>query len=99
MRNPRTGAYTRCRMHGGASTGPRTAAGQERCRRANWKHGAFSAGTKAARRQLRARLRNLRIETAQLARDLKMYLRLKKLQPNEPTPTLVGWNSAKPGTP
>jgi len=24
MRNPQRGQYTRCRMHGGASTGPRT---------------------------------------------------------------------------
>lgn len=32
----------RCRMHGGLSTGPRTAEGLERSRRARWKHGAYS---------------------------------------------------------
>ena len=37
MRNRR-----RCRLHGGKSTGPRTAAGLERSRRAQWKHGAYS---------------------------------------------------------
>ena len=32
----------RCQRHGGKSTGPKTAAGLERSRRANWKHGAYS---------------------------------------------------------
>ena len=40
----------RCRMHGGASTGPKTAAGLERSRRANWKHGRFSREALEARR-------------------------------------------------
>jgi hypothetical protein len=30
-------------MHGGASTGPRTAEGLVRSRRARWKHGLFPA--------------------------------------------------------
>ena len=34
--------YTRCRNHGGMSTGPKTAEGIERCRKANWKHGRFA---------------------------------------------------------
>ena len=33
----------RCRMHGGMSTGPRTPQGLERSRKANWKHGWYSA--------------------------------------------------------
>lgn len=37
----------RCRMHGGASTGPRTEEGLARSRRANWKHGIYSAKAKA----------------------------------------------------
>lgn len=37
----------RCRMHGGASTGPRTAAGLERCRAATWKHGRRDAAARA----------------------------------------------------
>jgi hypothetical protein len=34
-------------MHGGASTGPRTVAGLANSRRARWKHGHYSAETKA----------------------------------------------------
>ena len=40
----------RCRMHGGLSTGPRTAAGRERCRRARLTHGFYSAEMVALRR-------------------------------------------------
>jgi hypothetical protein len=35
-------ANGRCRMHGGASTGPRTPEGLQRSRRGNWKHGRYS---------------------------------------------------------
>ena len=48
----RTGKYTRCRMHGGASTGPRTEDGLERCRKAVWKHGRRSGAAIAARKRL-----------------------------------------------
>jgi hypothetical protein len=40
-------------MHGGASTGPRTAEGLARSRRARWKHALYSA--KALAEQKRAR--------------------------------------------
>ena len=40
----------RCRMHGGLSTGPRTAEGVARSRRSNWKHGYYSAKAKQVRR-------------------------------------------------
>lgn len=57
LNSPRCGAKTRkgtpcrapamangrCRMHGGKSTGPRTPEGLERSRKANWKHGYYSA--------------------------------------------------------
>ena len=43
----------RCRMHGGKSTGPQTAAGLERSRRANLKHGHYSAEAKVERRLFR----------------------------------------------
>jgi len=46
----------RCRMHGGPSTGPRTPEGRERSRKANWKHGRYSAEAKAARRRERVLL-------------------------------------------
>ena len=41
----------RCRMHGGASTGPRTPEGLERARRANWKHGLRSSKAKAEQQE------------------------------------------------
>lgn len=37
----------RCRMHGGKSTGPRTAEGLARARRARWKHGCYSGEVRA----------------------------------------------------
>ena len=43
----------RCRMHGGASTGPRTPDGLARSKRANWKHGLYSSEAKAERRFIR----------------------------------------------
>lgn len=44
----------RCRLHGGKSTGPITCEGLERSRRANWRHGHYSA--KAKRERLQARI-------------------------------------------
>jgi hypothetical protein len=46
-------ANGRCRMHGGASTGPRTADGLERSRRARWKHGLYSAEALAEQKRVR----------------------------------------------
>ena len=46
----------RCRMHGGLSTGPKTAAGLARSRRANWKHGLYSQRAKTERILVRALL-------------------------------------------
>jgi hypothetical protein len=48
----------RCHMHGGASTGPRTAEGRERCRAAPWKHGRRAAEAREAAR-LRGEARRL----------------------------------------
>jgi hypothetical protein len=47
----------RCRMHGGASTGPRTEAGLQRLRAARTTHGAYAAETLAHGRFLRRRVR------------------------------------------
>jgi hypothetical protein len=41
-------------MHGGKSTGPKTAEGLERCRLARWKHGFYAREAGEARRQMRA---------------------------------------------
>jgi hypothetical protein len=40
-------------MHGGANTGPRTAEGLERSRRARWKHGQHSAAALAEQKRVR----------------------------------------------
>ena len=42
----------RCRMHGGMSTGPKTPEGLERCKRAPWKHGRYSAESRAKYKEL-----------------------------------------------
>jgi hypothetical protein len=38
----------RCHKHGGASTGPKTVEGKERCRRAPWRHGGRAAEPRKA---------------------------------------------------
>src|ERR1700688_3193720 len=48
-------ANGRCRMHGGTSTGPRTAEGLERCRTANLKHGWDGQAEAAERKRIHAR--------------------------------------------
>jgi hypothetical protein len=52
----------RCRLHGGCSTGPRTAEGLERIRAARTVHG----GRGAEARELRALIRKLKAETERL---------------------------------
>ena len=47
-------ANGRCRMHGGASTGPRTTAGLARVRKARMVHGLYSAEMVELRRQFAA---------------------------------------------
>jgi hypothetical protein len=51
---------SRCKVHGGKSTGPRTPEGLERSRRANWKHGYYSREAKAERSRVRAAILALR---------------------------------------
>ena len=51
----------RCRMHGGKSTGPRTAGGLERCRQANWKHGRRSAEAVSEREEVAAIRKAIRL--------------------------------------
>ena len=45
-------ANGRCRMHGGKSTGPRTAEGIERIRKARTVHGRYSAEMIELRREV-----------------------------------------------
>jgi hypothetical protein len=49
----------RCRMHGGLSTGPRTAEGRARCAAARRTHGFYSAETTALRRAAAACCRRM----------------------------------------
>lgn len=54
-------ANGRCRMHGGQSTGPRTAEGLARLQNARTRHGGYSAEWAAIRRQVRELLREARV--------------------------------------
>jgi hypothetical protein len=57
---------TRCRMHGGASTGPRTLEGLQRIARARTVHGGYSAESC----QVAALIRGLKAETRRLLVEL-----------------------------
>jgi len=59
-------ANGRCRMHGGASTGPRTPGGLERIRQARTKHGAYSAES----REVRELIRTLRASAKRLVESI-----------------------------
>jgi hypothetical protein len=50
----------RCRMHGGGSTGPKTAEGIERIRKSRTKHGRYSKASIAMRRESRQTIQSLR---------------------------------------
>jgi hypothetical protein len=56
----------RCRLHGGLSTGPKTAAGIERIRAAVTKSGAYTAQAKAERAALRRLIQDSRRMLADL---------------------------------
>lgn len=85
MNAPRCGAKTRkgtpcrgpamangrCRMHGGKSTGPRTPEGLERSRKANFKHGLYSAESIAERKFIRQLLHNSREIIEQVENDVE----------------------------
>ncbi len=85
MNAPRCGAKTRrgtpcrspamangrCRMHGGASTGPRTEAGLARSRQARLKHGNCSLETKACRREMKELMAGFERRLKQLCHPLK----------------------------
>jgi hypothetical protein len=57
-------ANGRCRLHGGKSTGPKTADGAERSRRAVLRHGFYTAAAEAERRLARSALCGLRAALA-----------------------------------
>ena len=61
-KNPQTGRRTRCRLHGGFCTGPRTPEGKSRVAAAQFKHGRYTKAAKESRRLLRAKLLKLRLK-------------------------------------
>ena len=60
--NPAIGGRSRCKLHGGLSTGPRTPAGKARVIAANTKHGRRSKAHAARIREINARLRRITCE-------------------------------------
>jgi len=78
MRSKKARKYTKCRMHGGASAGPRSPEGLERCTKTNWKQRL--AERIAERRALRRTLQWIRLQTDQLERELRVILRERKRQ-------------------
>ena len=54
---PPLNGKTRCRLHGGLSTGPKTTEGKARIVAAHWKHGRRSRAFTEARKQIWADLR------------------------------------------
>ena len=53
---------TRCRLHGGLSTGPKTQEGKARCIAAHWKHGRRSKAFVEKRKQIWSELRRIKQE-------------------------------------
>ncbi len=58
-------------MHGGKSTGPRTPEGLARSKKANWKHGNYSAESLAARRYINQLLRDSRETIEQIEKGFE----------------------------
>ena len=50
---------TRCRLHGGLSTGPKTTEGKAACVAAHWKHGRRSKAFVEARKRVWSELRKV----------------------------------------
>lgn len=73
MWSTRTGRYTRCRLHGGKSTGPRTQDGLERSKRARWSHGRYSVVRRQQRSVVRRLNRLLKLYAATTLRLFKLF--------------------------
>jgi hypothetical protein len=80
MWSRRTGRYTRCRLHGGCSTGPRTPEGLALSKRARWKHGQCSQEHREYRREMRAWIAYFNAELKVIARELRPILRARRQQ-------------------
>ena len=60
----------RCRLHGGASSGPRTEVGRARISAANLRHGKYTKDKLEKRRENAAKGREIRGELRQMEREL-----------------------------
>ena len=60
----------RCRLHGGASSGPRTEVGRARISAANLRHGKYTKDKLEKRRENAAKGREIRRELRQMEREL-----------------------------
>ena len=60
----------RCRLHGGASTGPKTLEGRERISQANLRQGRYTKDKLEKRRENAAKGRQIRKELRQMEREL-----------------------------
>jgi hypothetical protein len=67
----------RCRMHGGSSTGPRTAEGLEKSRKASITHGRYSEDARSVRRRFAERDRQIKWLADQIADDRPKGLQQK----------------------
>jgi len=74
IRQWKPGRYTRCRLHGGTSTGPRTEERLERSRRARWTDGRYSEKRKEWRQQFRAFIRWSRTALRAIRCELKALI-------------------------
>ena len=95
----RPGAYGRCRMHGGASTGPRTPEGLVRSQRANWRDGKYSQERKQSRRELRAFVRWENAEMQALWREFSAWQRVSRREqatPHSPNTSITILSFHKP---
>ena len=65
----------RCRLHGGLSTGPKTAEGIERIRKARTKHGRHTAAAKEQRRDALQSMRKYLRQEKEAAKAAQQQLR------------------------
>ena len=63
--NPPIKGKSRCRLHGGLSTGPKTPEGKAACIAAHWKHGRRSRAYIETRKKIWADLRLIEIQMRQ----------------------------------
>lgn len=75
------GVYTRCRLHGVKSTGPRTPVGL--VPESDWNHGKYSAARKKFRRQVREFCRLMNADAKLLKVLVRAIARQRKRQQRE----------------